>query len=168
MSPQSSFLRFTYTLFLGVLLATFIGVGIAAFYPGPKSPEYPPTLSYPVTKPDDATTSATLRTEQEKFNQIQQAYQVEFQLYNRNVSIIALVFSILILVISLTWFKKILLIADGLLLGSVLDLLYSIVRGFSTNDNLFRFLVVSVGLVIALVLGYVKFIAPAQSLTSKH
>ena len=29
-------LRVLYTIFLALLLATFVGLGIAAFYPGPK------------------------------------------------------------------------------------------------------------------------------------
>ena len=57
---------------------------------------------------------------------------------------------------------SILFIADGLLLGGVLTLLYSVIRGFGTEDNMFRFVVVSVGFAISLFLGYVKFIQPAK------
>ncbi len=80
------------------------------------------------------------------------------QLYNRNVSIISVTAAVIILVASLTLFKRILLIADGLLLGGVLTLIYSIIRGFGTEDNMFRFIVVLIGLITALILGYIKFI----------
>ena len=40
-------LKFIYTVFIGVLFATLVGVGIAAFYPQPKYPDYPIRLSYP-------------------------------------------------------------------------------------------------------------------------
>jgi hypothetical protein len=130
--------KIVYTLFIGILLATFIGVGIAAFYPSPKSPEFKfaPAPYYP---PQDA-------------------YMKLSQDYNRNVSIISLVAAILILIISLTVFKSLPVIADGLLLGGVLTLIYSIVRGFNSQDEKFRFIVVTIGLIIAILLGYNKFI----------
>jgi hypothetical protein len=58
----------------------------------------------------------------------------------------------------LIFFKKIMVIADGVLLGGVLTLTYSIVRGFNTNDDIYRFLVVGAGLAAAMILGYLKFV----------
>ena len=40
-------LKFIYSIFIGVLFATLVGVGIAAFYPEPKPPEYPSALKIP-------------------------------------------------------------------------------------------------------------------------
>jgi len=68
---------------------------------------------------------------------------------------------------SLTFFKKILIIADGLLLGGLLTLIYSVMRGFGTEDNILRFIVVTVGLIISLFLGYVKFIRPSEKSSSE-
>jgi hypothetical protein len=66
------------------------------------------------------------------------------------------------LIISLTLFKKILLIADGVLLGSVFTLIYGIIRGFNSGNNIFRFIVVSIGLAVSLFLGYIKFIKTSK------
>jgi hypothetical protein len=44
-----------------------------------------------------------------------------------------------------------------------LTLIYSVIQGFGTEDNMFRFLVVSAGLFISLVLGYIKFIKPKET-----
>ncbi|MCJ7804578.1 hypothetical protein MUP35_02485 [Patescibacteria group bacterium] len=159
-------LRFVYIIFIGVLLATLVGVGIAAFYPGPKMPEPPLSIKYGNSYcegPKDEATSQQIRQEQEKFDKDMKVFQPQNEKYNRNVSIIAIIAAILILVISLTLFKKILLIADGLLLGGVLTLIYSIIRGCGGGDNIFRFIIVSVGLVISLLLGYIKFIKPAEA-----
>ncbi len=82
------------------------------------------------------------------------------QVYSRNVSIVTLVAAVLVLAASLTVIKNIALIADGTLLGGVLTLAYSIVRGFGTDDNRFRFVVLSASLLITLILGYVKFLQP--------
>jgi hypothetical protein len=160
---KSMFLRIVYTIFLGLLLATFVGVGIAAFYKQPKYPEYPPRLQYAPTVPEKSgTTSAEYVKEQEAYTKKTEAFQKISEEYNKNVSIIALIAAIIFVVGSLTLVKHILAIADGVLLGGVVTLIYSIGRGFSANDDIFRFFVVSVGLFIALIVGYLKFVKPAS------
>ncbi len=154
-------LKLLYTLLIGIFVAVFIGVGIAAFYPELKYPEPPNSIKYGYSEPEkNEKMSEETKAEIEKYEQEQKTFQINSQVYNRNVSILALIFSIILVIISLTLFKKIYLIADGLLLGGVLTLLYSVIRGFESDSNMFRFIVVSVGLVISLFLGYVKFIAP--------
>lgn len=150
-----------YTLFLSLLIALFVGLGISAFYPGPTAPRYPIELDQVKSGCEETIEQQTLRKE---FNQTQEKFMEESQPYNRNVSIISLVAAILILVLSLTLLTKIRLIADGMLLGGVFVTLYSIIRGLASENSQFRFLIVAVGLIIALVLGYIKFIRPKESL----
>ena len=154
-------LKFIYTLFIGFLLATFIGVGIASFHPAPKRPEPPISIKYEQPSCEalkDCVALQELKTEQENFDKAQKKYENKAEKYNRDVSIISIIFALIFLIISLTLFKKILLIADGLLLGSVFTLNYSIIRGFNSGDNMYRFIIVSIGLIISLFLGYIKFI----------
>ena len=155
-------IKYVYILFLGIILATFVGVGIAAFYKGPVYPDTPLSLKYsrPYIEPATSTPSAEYIKEQEAFDAQSKQFQKDMELYSRNVSMIAISFSVLMLVLSLVFFKNIPVIADGLLLGGVLTLAYSVVRGFSTNDDIYRFLVVGAGLIIVMVLGYIKFVAP--------
>jgi hypothetical protein len=158
-------LKFIYTFFIGVLISLFVGLGIAAFYEQPKPPNFstfPLQAKYP---PPDQTQYSSYSAEMDKQQRESQVrsdqFQKQMQIYNRNVSIIAIVSAIIILVLSLTWFNKLLLIADGVLLGGLFTLMYSVIRGMETNDNKFRFFLVAVGLVIALILGYIKFIKTA-------
>lgn len=155
-------IKYVYIVFLGLILATFVGVGIAAFYKGPVYPETPATLKYerPYTDFQTGTPSAEYIAAQEAFDAKSKKFQKANDNYNRYVSMIALGFAIVMLVVSLAFFKKILVIADGVLLGGVLTLAYSIVRGFNTNDDVYRFLVVGAGLITAMVLGYLKFVSP--------
>lgn len=154
-------IKYVYIVFMGILLATFVGVGIAAFYKGPVAPEYPSELQYQnAEKPSDATEASRLRKLSDQNNQAYKVYNQKNEIYNRNVSIIAIIAAIIMLTLSLTFFKQILVIADGLMLGGVITLGYAVIRGFSSNDDMYRFLVVSVGLIITLVLGYIKFVAP--------
>lgn len=106
---------------------------------------------------------STFTTQSEQFDKAEKVYRISSGLYNRNVSIAAIIAAIIFVVLSLTLLKTILFLADGVLLGGVLTLLYSIVRGFNTEDNMFRFIVVAVGLVIVLFLGYIKFIRQKEA-----
>lgn len=155
-------IKYVYIVFLGLILATFVGVGIAAFYKGPTYPETPATLKYarPYPESPESTPSAEYIKEQEAFDAKSKIFQDQNDQYNRYVSMIALGFAVAMLVVSLVFFKKIMVIADGVLLGGVLTLAYSIIRGFNTNDDIYRFLVVGAGLITAMVLGYLKFVAP--------
>jgi hypothetical protein len=153
-------LKLIYTLFLALLIALFVGLGIDAFYPGPKEPIYPVELE--MTKPgceEDAKLAAT----RDSYGQEQRDFSEKMKVYSRNVSIIAIVAAIIILVASLTLFSKIKMMADGILLGGVFTTVYSIIRCLMSEDSRFRFLIVTVGLLIALVLGYIKFIRPKEN-----
>ena len=157
-------LKFVYTVFIGVLLATFVGVGISAFYTSPEQLEYPHEMRpIPVALDDKcASPTAEIIEEQKEFEKASSKHEEKMEAYNRNVSIIALISAIIILVVSLTLFKQIMVIADGLLLGGVLTLIYSIIRGFEAGDEMFRFVVVSIGLTVSLILGYIKFIKTSK------
>jgi len=154
-------IKFIYTLFLALLVALFVGLGIATFYPGPEAPKYPLELNQVKQGCEETIEQQTLGKE---FNKAQEKFMEESKPYNRNVSIISLVASIIILVLSLTLLNKIKMIADGILLGGVFTTMYSIIRGLMSEDSQFRFLIVVVGLGIALALGYIKFIRPRESL----
>ncbi len=150
-------LKSLYALFLGLLLAVFIGVGIATFYPEPKAPEYPTVLSRSTPSAPDKQFDEESRAAQEKFDADQKAFQKLESHYNRNVSTVVIAFAILLLAISLIFEARIAVIADGLLLGGIFTLLYGIIRGFMSDQMTVRFIVTTVGLIVALVLGYLKF-----------
>lgn len=157
-------IKYIYTFFIGLLLATFIGVGIAAFYEAPKSPELSIEDTIPLktqTNPLASQSAEEIRLERERSIKQETAYreyQTKNRLYNRNVSVITTAASVLLLIISLTMLKKLDLLSDGLLLGGLFTQLYSITRGFESQDNKFRFVVVTIGLITSLAVGYLKFI----------
>ncbi len=158
-------IKYVYIVFVGILLAAFVGVGIDAFYKGPEAPEYPTELQYAEIsrpgEPVDATVAAERQKLQMKNDEAFKEFRKLDEVYQRNVSIISLIGAVIILVISLTLVKQIMVLADGLLLGGVLTLGYSVIRGFGSNDDMVRFMVVSASLLIALILGYIKFVKPS-------
>ncbi|MFA5133184.1 MAG: hypothetical protein WC459_00005, partial [Patescibacteria group bacterium] len=108
-----------------------------------------------------------LNKQQEEYQEANEEYQKKLKFYNRNVSIFAMAAAVIIVITSLLLLSKIILIADGLLLGSVLSLGYSVVRGFMTEDNTYRFLAVSVSLAVALTIGYFRFIRGNKEIPSR-
>lgn len=144
-----------YKLFLGLLLAAFVGIGIAAFAPEPKFPEPPARMLAPGP---NAEPSPEAQREFEEFQSASRAHRVAMAEYSRNVSAISAVASIAILILSLTALRRIELFSDGFLLGGILTFAYSVVRGVGAEDNTFRFIIVALGLAIALGLGYIRFV----------
>jgi hypothetical protein len=142
--------------FVGLFLAIFLGTGIAVFYPSPKEPT-PPTWYTQSEKAPEITKAE--RLQEREFNQKQQDYAKQISIYNRNVSIIALVFAIFVLIITLALSERLGVVADGLLLGGIFTLLYGIGRGIATDSNQYRFIVAAVGLFVTIALGYIKFSA---------
>jgi len=154
-------LKVLYVIFLGVILALFIGLGIEAFYATPKNPEYPTELKYIDKSANDY--NASEKAAREKYDDDFKAAQEKQANHNRNVSMIAIALSVIILALSLTVLSKIVIISDGFLLGGLLTLLYGIVRGFMSTDSITRFMLVAVGFLVVLVLGYFKFLKPNEA-----
>lgn len=155
-------MQIIYMVFLGILIAIFCGLGISTFYESPKAPEYPQVLQVEQYK-----TEPTEQTDEElaalkDFDEEQRQYEEAMKPYARNVSIIALVLAVVALALSLTVLIRWEVIANGVLLGGVFTLAYSIIMGMMTEDTRFRFFLVTAGVIITLVLGYIKFIKPSQ------
>ena len=158
---QSNLLKYIYTVFLGILIAAFVGLGIDTFYQGPTPPEYPSKLERVATPEGEAKELTEEEiAEQEEYQSKYEQFSEDMARYNRNVSIIALVAAVLILAISLGFSQKLDILADGVLFGGILTLGYGIIRGFGSDDPQFRFIVITVGLIVAVVLGYMRFVKP--------
>ena len=148
-------IRYIYTFFLGLFLAIFVGMGIAVFYEEPKPPVEPVWFTKIGLEKYEPT--AVERKQEEQYNAQQKTYDNQLKHYNRNVSIIVLSSAVIVLAVTLLTAEKLEIIADGLLLGGIFTLLYGIGRGMATDNNKFRFGVAAVGLIVTLVLGYLKF-----------
>lgn len=153
-------LKFLYIFFLGVILAFFVGLGIEAFYASPKNPDYPNELQYSQKTPAQMTTED--KQIQIDYDKKMVEYQKVAAIHGRNVSMIAVAAAVLLLVLSLTILLNTAIVTDGFLLGGLLTLLYAIIRGFESDNSMYRFALVTVGLVIVMTLGYFKFIKPGK------
>lgn len=146
-------LRVIYTFFVGLLLALFVGAGVNTFYAPPAAPKYPIELNT-YNKEPTAEQLAIQRT----YDIQNQNYQDKLKPYNRNVSIVTLVIAIVFLAASIASQKRIKFIADGIMLGGLFTLIYSMGRGVASQDSRYLFIAITIGLIIVLVLGYYRFV----------
>jgi hypothetical protein len=158
----NAFLRAIYVVFLALLIALFYGLGIAAFYEAPKMPVYPKVLETTAAVKAGETETPAVKQARIDYEKANNDYQKNTELYQRNVSIIALVLAVATLVVSLVFAHRFLLISDGLLLGGGFTLVYSIGSGMAAGDAKYRFIIASIGLLITVVVGYLKFIKPKE------
>lgn len=151
---DNKIIKLIYTLFLGILIALFVGIGISTFYPGPKMPEYPTSLT--PASIDESSTKQTI--DQTKYDADYKKYNDANQAYSRNVSIVIMVAAVSLLVISILAEKKMRIISDGIMLGGLFTLIYSIGRSFASSNSKYAFAVTSIGLVAVIYLGYHRFV----------
>ena len=155
-------LKFIYVMFLGLILALFVGFGIEAFYPTPKSPEYPKALNYI----KDSPTAEQMKI-QEEYDKAQTEAQKSQENHAKNASIVSLIASIVFLILSLTVLTKIDIISEGVLQGGLVTLFYGIGLGLGSGNSMYRFIVITLGMIIALILGYFRFIKPNKLQATK-
>lgn len=157
MHEENGLMKLLYSFFLGILLALFVGFGVSTFYESPTAPEYPVELQTGKEFTEEQrTVEQDFQTKQDKY------YEEEFQPYNRNVSIITLAAAVIFLVISMLFGGHLKVISDGVMMGGVFTLLYSIGRGIASNDTKYMFVAVSIGLLVVLFLGYRRFTTKEQ------
>ncbi len=154
MKDENVIIKFVYTVFLGGLLAVFVGLGVNTFYPAPKYPEYPTQPYYSgngeVTKTDQKL--------QDQYDKDYKQYNLDQKEYSKKASIAVLPISVLLLAISLVSIKKIRVITDGIMLGGLFLLMYSLILGLMSGSSKYTFIAASVGVVASLALGYHRFV----------
>ncbi len=159
---ERSILSIIYTLFVGLLMAFFVGFGINTFYAPPSSPQYPAILNGGQKEATNEQIAAQIKFD----NQIKN-YQMLMRPYNRNVSIITLIAAVVLLVISLIYENRIRFISDGVILGGLFTLVYSLIRSFASGDSRYIFMVISISLIVVLVMGYRQFVTSHVSYKPK-
>lgn len=151
---DNNVMKIVYTFFLGALLALFVGLGIQTFYPGPEMPE--PTTGVEFV-PEGSAPAEEQREEMEEDERQWRLWQEEQQSYSRNVAVVALGASVVLLGLSLVLEKRNRVLTNGVMLGGLFTLLYAIGRSFASSETTMTFVAVSVGLAVVLLLGHRRF-----------
>lgn len=148
-------MRTVYSLFLGALLALFVGLGITTVSPAPEEPEAPAAV---VLAQEDG--ELTPEEEQQWIDHERDldAWEDATMAHSRDVGVAALVCAVVLLVLGLLVERRSPVLANGILFGGLFTLFHSIVRSLLSQDTVVTFAVVTVSLVLVLALGYRRFV----------
>lgn len=169
-------IKLLYAAFLGLILALFVGYGVSVFYSGPEVPEYPTGLDSTYSDCDSKTDGTTVCTSTTTIEQkaIQEKYEKDYEAYieleanyNRNVALVLVGFSVVLLGLGIWMDKKLPAIGDGFLLGGAFTLFYGVIMAMSTENSEFGFAIMASGVLISVLLGYWKFVMPTKKSTKK-
>ncbi len=153
-------LRALYVIAIGLLFAGFIGFGVATFYPAPKFPECGRETEKVMPAPGQTNAQLTPkeRIAADQCKNLQDDFQKESGDHSRNLSVIFLLVSVVVIAVSLFGLGRVEVIGDGITLGGVFLLFTSLATSLGNESGVFRFLTVTVGLVVVIFLSYWKFI----------
>lgn len=147
--------RTVYTFLLGLLLALFVGLGVATVHPGPEEPVPPAAVA-------TAQESRELTPEEQQqwtaYEREREAWKDGSLRHSRDVGVVTLVASVALLAVGLVVERRRPVLAQGILLGGLFTLLHSVARSLLSQDTLASFAVVTVALVVVLHLGYRRFV----------
>jgi len=154
--------NFVLGLATAIILGALINLGIKAFYPEPVSPTYPNTAVtapvVPCASNDAACATALLARQQaaqNQYDQQEQAYQSQMNVYDKNLFIIANIIGVVMFAIGFWLVFGVALASNavpvGIMLAGLWSIMYGYMRGWGSVDDQLKFFI---GLVIAaLVIG---------------
>lgn len=165
---RSPGLQTIFSVFLGLMVTAFLGVGAYTFYPPPqkemdrqirdlgrreeliRDSRSPAALS--------AEDRVRIRELNEERNKLGDASRAAREDWGRGMSIILIALATLVMAVSLVRSDQLRVISNGLLMGGVFTMIYGVGWIIATDTTVARFVVMTVALVITLALGYGRFV----------
>lgn len=161
-------LQTIFGFFLGLMVTSFIGVGVYTFYPPPDRPYRDQIVSLErqqqevrASKPPTDLTDAErekIQQLQREINAAQDQSRAAGEAWGRRTSIILIALATVAMAVSLLRAVQLPVIANGLLLGGVFTMIYGVGWIIATDSSTLRFFVMTAALAITLGLGYVRFV----------
>ncbi len=172
------FQRVLYAIFLGFLVCMFVVWAMAAWHPTPQwNDEYPGVERYAEQAIPPSTEELNFLSPGEREIRIQEyeadratyrewvagheewerEFKIKMDAQGMIVALISLLIAVVITSVCLVYSGRLQVITEGLLLGGIFTLIYSIGWCFARAPNIAVWSV-GIGLVVTLVLGYYKFV----------
>lgn len=161
-------LQTIFGFFLGLMVTSFIGVGVYTFYPPPDRPYRDQIVQLNrqqqeirTAKPDNELTAGEreqIQALQREINSAEDHIRLSSEGWGRRTSIILIAFATLAMAVSLLKAVQLPVISNGLLLGGVFTMIYGVGWVIATDSSTLRFFVMTAALAITLGLGYVRFV----------
>lgn len=167
----SAGLQTIFSIFLGLMLTVFFGIGVYTYHPPPtqftdqiKELNRQEQVIKTTKKASELTGSDRDQLEDIalKRRELMIAAEDARKPWCLSTSIILIVFSTLTLVVSLLRAVQLQVVSNGLLLGGVFTMLYGMGWIAFAGTSTIRFLVMTAALIVTLVLGYIRFVRKSK------
>lgn len=170
---QRNALQVIFSIFLGLMLATFVGIGVWTFYPDPgmernteiqteiRRLEIEQQSIWGKEGGGKELTSAEQKRLAEIQSELDDLYREQSlpsEAWGRNTSIILITFATIVMAISLIQAEQLKVLSNGLLLGGIFTMIYGTGWAIATGTSQARFWVVTAALFITIGLGYARFV----------
>lgn len=161
-------LQAIFSVFLGLMVTAFVGVGVYTFYPPPQE-----ALTLQIqdldrlevtirdSRPPDQLTEADraqIQALNDERNRLNDALRETRDEWARITSVVLIMFATVVMTVSLGVSTPVLVIGNGLLMGGIFTMVYGVGWIISTETSMARFAVMTVALAITLALGYIRFV----------
>lgn len=172
------FARVLYCIFLGFLVCMFVVWAMALWFPTPEwETVYPGVEQYPsepippsteelnILTAEDRTARleeySEKRTEYRNWEANHEEMQAEFKKkidkQGLTVAVISMLIAVILVAVSLWYVGRLQVITEGMLLGGIFTLIYSLGWCFVRAQNI-AVLAVGISLVVTIIIGYKKFV----------
>ncbi|PKQ17010.1 MAG: hypothetical protein CVT67_02385 [Actinobacteria bacterium HGW-Actinobacteria-7] len=161
-------LQIIFSFFLGLMVLALIGIGVNTFYPSPQSgTDKAQQKLYSEQQLLDRKSSGTTMSaaDQARYAELQKEIdalnnrtQDAMQGWQRNTSIVLIVFATLVMSVSLVRSEQLRVISNGLLLGGLFTMVYGVGWMISSGESIARFVVIVFAFGVTVALGYLKFV----------
>ncbi len=163
-------LQAIFAVFLGLMIAVVVGVGVYTFYPMPATDleqqvdqlyEEEFDLECPGDDCEQALTAqerAQLKEVRAEIRALDTQIEEQRSTWFQRTSIILVVVATALMATSLLLGESVAVMSNGILLGGLFTMVYGVGWGLASGSSVTRFLVLVVALAISLVLGYLKFV----------
>ena len=147
------FLRVIYVVAIAVALVLLVVAGVEAFYPAPPYPDYP-ELPPPYDSPE-------YEEWEQEWMQVQDAYQQEAAIHDRNIFFIVLPLGVVFAVGGIFIRRRLDIFGAGLVLGGLGTMIFATVP--YDLDNILRFAGIAATLAVLVFVGYKVFLPLRRS-----
>lgn len=165
---QRGSLQTIFTIFLGLMVTAFFGIGVYTFYASPYE-EFSAQIetlnrqeeSVRNSRPlEELTTTdrSQLEAIRTKRDRVDDTLRLANEAWARTTSIILIVLATLVMAASLMRTEQLPVISNGLLLGGVFTMAYGVGWGIFSGSSVMRFVIITVALILTLGLGYARFV----------
>jgi hypothetical protein len=165
-------LRTIFSIFLGLMLTAFVGVGVYTFHAPPDQAE---AKVQELMQQEQAVRggrdgreltadeTAKVRQIEKERVALSQATMAARKPWMQSTSIILMIFATLVMALSLVKGDALPVISNGLLLGGVFTMLYGVGWMLNADSTILRFGVMTAALAITIGLGYLRFVRTGAS-----